>query len=367
LGWTNESEFCDLTNSVRFIQSPYFRPSHVRFRSLHRRLYFDGLATGKTEIGIGTSRRDHIKIAKKDVRELVPFFLDLPVRLPRKQNVKLSDSGKQIAKLYALASTDIGYQANNTLPNWWVTAGVPLVFFQCGEDEEIPIPYSDKPIDIPKEYGKNLIYSSVQYNGRYFPVWFFNTSGGLPDKATNLRLILSRLHTEHECLRIILSHLMGNKLRIEPKSRASQMLQDYFTATLNRIDQMEHEADEQIDAEIAGIARTAMGAIHPHQAERVYQSLELINMRRNIFHRVRRYTEKVESTKTPGHIRNMQESETETDEEEMHRLQLIQAHKRRLRVLELQKAQQGTSVEPKIITEIEDIEKEIQRLEDSDG
>ena len=112
-GWLCENEICEANRLIRLSCCPEIKDSHsgkqFTTRVAFRRLYFDGFAVGKFEIGIATKTREKVVLTKQTVKELVNKFLNLPARVREPggiyRNVQLGHSAESVANIYYHATT----------------------------------------------------------------------------------------------------------------------------------------------------------------------------------------------------------------------------------------------------------------------
>jgi len=308
-GWVGEGIHCQALRGLRFKSGQpgwmHVRDlgldtdSRIRLRVAFRRIYADGLALAKAELGFAVSEKLARNLSARDVKALIEQILATKLSIPgiasSDGEVSVGNAGKLLAQSYCSATTSRSYLARGACKSWWVTSGLPILFWESGPIERIHIPYRCRTV--PPEYlaGINLNYTEVRdENGIKLPIWFLSIGLAFSrieayHRARELRICLLRLHAECECLRIILQHLAKDRLKIEPRSKLSDVLQFYLNRATRKISGLAKTADEISETELAEIAREAINAINPTERSEILYALETIDIRKNIFHKVDKF------------------------------------------------------------------------------
>jgi hypothetical protein len=289
-GWVGENEICEAGNALRFSTGLKFTASSsdISFllRCAFKRLYFDGKAVGKYEVGICPKKRTSLKLTKEEFRGFIEYCLQLPILIRNLdggvESCSLIYASKYLVHLYSNATT--GRSFLNKLQDWWVLPGVPLLFLEFDEKDDIKIPYWSKPVIVSEEYEFKLFHCLVPYAGSNFRTWILinsNTSNSRwirqysqYNRARALRISLLRLHAEHECLRLTLRNILNKCLTIDPRSSQSNILQDYLNVATARIARLETASNKNFDTDVIEIARESFNAINPGQRDILLQTLE---------------------------------------------------------------------------------------------
>lgn len=302
-GWIGENEICEATRAIRLSACLTVKstdsPTAIPLRVAFRRFFFDGLAAGKFELGLATKSRKSLTLSKRDIRVLFERFLLLKVRIrqPNRAYIEcpLICAGKHLAHSYLAATTQIGHPEHPE--GWWVRAGSPLLFLECGNREQVRLPYFSRQVDLPDTYHFELHHCLVPLQGGTVRMWFldeydnknthFDSEGR--GAARRLRIYLQRLNAEHECLRLILRSVMEKTLSVVPRSDASNALQHYFNESTKRIGILEAKSSDQFDQEICEIARESMNLLNPGQPDALKLVLSSFDIRENILRKVEKY------------------------------------------------------------------------------
>jgi hypothetical protein len=244
-----------------------------------------------------------LKLTKEEFRGFIEYCLQLPILIRNLdegvESCSLIYASKYLVHLYSNATT--GRSFLNKLQDWWVLPGVPLLFLEFDEKDDIKTPYWSKPVIVSEEYEFKLFHCLVPYAGSNFRTWILinsNTSNSRwirqysqYNRARALRISLLRLHAEHECLRLTLRNILNKCLTIDPRSSQSNILQDYLNVATARIARLETASNKNFDTDVIEIARESFNAINPGQRDILLQTLENLDIRRNVFRKLERYTD----------------------------------------------------------------------------
>lgn len=302
-GWVGESEICEAGNALRFSTGLKYTASSsdisILLRCAFRRLYFDGKAVGKYEVGICPKKRASLKLTKEQFQEFMEYCLQLPVLIRNPNGIvegcSLIYASKSLVHLCTNATTSQSFLEQPQ--DWWVLSGVPLLFLEFSEKDDIKIPYWSKPVFVSEEYEFKIFHCLVPHAGFNFRTWILVNSGiQRPwirheyNRARALRISLLRLHAEHECLRLTLRNILNKRLVINPRSSQSDVLQDYLNTATARISKLEAASNKNFDTDVIEIARESFHTINPGQRDNLLQILENLDVRKNVFRKLERYT-----------------------------------------------------------------------------
>ncbi len=305
IGWGSENEnfVCEANRALTFQRSLSFvdRPAAYKLilRRAFERFFFDGTAVGKFEVGIATKTRTTVALPADHVKNVLQHFVKLPItiRNPLDKPItrELADAGDSLAKLYLIASSP--YQSKANVIDWHVQAGRPLLFMEYHDGENVALPNGARAVALPEAYGLRLHQYAMPYKNRKLHMWLLGLSAQCdPEKARALRLYLLRLHSEHECLRLMLRNVMTNNVAPVRDSSASNQLQQYFADATTRIKKWEAKSGEQFSGDIPALARETADALNPGEVEALIASVEKLDPRRNVKRTLKEYIEAVGST-----------------------------------------------------------------------
>jgi len=278
-GWIGEDRICKADRALSFPQNPSPIEGHAKTRIAFRRFYFDGWAVGKFEIGFHTSL-DHLPAQFKDLES---HFLRLPVRIGNSIGMpiscELAQAGKHIAHLYLMASTPTKRTVSDK-DKWQVRSGIPLLFLEMHNYENVKIPREAKAIKLSNwpfnlwPSNLKLFHYGIPYRGGKIYMWILKEGNSAKQKniARTLRLYLLRLNAEHECLRLILQSIAKKDIQITRGTARSDDLQRYLDKALKRITHFETRTGS-VNDEIAQIARQSINIIRPGQLDLLLENV----------------------------------------------------------------------------------------------
>lgn len=310
-GWIGENIVCEAKRAIRFPISPSIStvllgiPVYIKIA--YRRFYFDGLAAGKFEIGLGIHIASSTKVlSKQQSSSLLKHCLKLPVLIPRLTSTisksttyssnfiscEIGEAGKHLAKLYALES--ISRAQLPTTAEWWVRAAAPVICLIAeARDPKLCFPFSQEITTGSNEFLRQVFSEDIKvrshdtsYKKKKIRVW--EILRGADDKYRDLRTLkiyLLRLHTERACLRIILENIATKKLVVSPFSQCSNSLQHYLNKSIKNVSR----ASNLLEIDIAELVRSFEDIVSPGERDELLATLENLDARLNIRRKVERY------------------------------------------------------------------------------
>ncbi|HYY97489.1 MAG TPA: hypothetical protein VE642_02810 [Pyrinomonadaceae bacterium] len=302
-GWIGEGAICEANRALRFSRLNRFRDTEsgieIPISLSFRRFYFDGQAVGKFEVGLATP--DLPKLNRKQTGDLIKHFLELPVLIPALSpkavapelagppaQTVLAAAGSTLARFYAACS--ISHPPPVTLEPWWVKSGTPLLFLVYKEEEKVNLPYFGKQVPQDEFEDSSLSYYEVPFRGRDLRMWAVRLSPFARYRnIRELKICLLRLHAEHEAMRIILENIATNKIDVQAGADASQTLQRYLNEATRRISRLGSQADRLSAGDLSELARESEDLMNPGERDALLDTLNNLNVRRNIFAKVKEY------------------------------------------------------------------------------
>lgn len=302
-GWIGESEICDASKALRLQNSPSISTStdNWSLRVPFRRFYFDGLASGKFEIGFATTRRNQqLELSAEELRVAIDDILNLKVHIvsPGEGPVSttLIEAGRHLANSYRVATTKVGVKAK--APANSVRCGTPLLCLEAAPREIVVTPYFTRDIVLHHSHGLRLSHCLVPHSNRTIRMWMLdalyvthaNWLNSRHSVARRLRMCLQRLHCEHECLRITLRQIMTKILPVERGTVTSDSLQQFFNESTKKIGILEFKSAKDFADELFKIARESTNGMRPGEMDALEQVLERCDLRPNIRRKIEKYS-----------------------------------------------------------------------------
>jgi hypothetical protein len=324
-GWVSENLVCEADRALRFrnlLRYSYYENDereedilHLPFGVAYRRFYFDGLAVGKFELGMwfdGSRLWDEAR--SKHVEALFQYFLHIPVRIPNPRGKSIDcllyEAGKHLASLYLLSSSRTKNFGLQELSSWWVQSCEPILFLlQDDGFGHLDIPFAGRSISLNKYISGDLSHHYIPIDKYTFRLWNFQEKVGpwfvneedwdfsrpkyyetkAKTNARELRVFLLRLHAERECLKQILRNIARGRISVSRGTEASDNLQHYLNIATRRIARLRIQGEKLTESDVGELAREAENFVLPGEIESIITTLQNLNIRRNILHKVEEY------------------------------------------------------------------------------
>lgn len=292
-GWIGENEICEASRIPSFKKDISIRlqgsTKKTHLKCQFRRLYYDGWAVGKFEVGIRL--RNHLETHLKfiDAKELIDHILSLRVGLNGEDpgetgKHELIAIGREIARLYRIATTQHQFKKAES---WWVQAGNPILFLEYKTDH-IKFPFFINPVLSKDEY--ELSWCLVPHKGINYRAWLLKVNPQYQradgyDVPRALRISLLRLNAEHESLRLILKLIKNGQI-----DDLGDNFQNYLNRSTAKIMRLEAGASKNSNSLVVDTARQAINKITPGEQEKIEDKISQIRL--NIRRKQREYAEK---------------------------------------------------------------------------
>jgi len=296
-----ENYICEAHRALRFDSLPHFITSDkqtIPIEVAFRRLYSDGLAVGKFEIGLATVGRQR-KFNGGDAKAFLAHLLAIKVGLGSTDGQSIStlaDAATPLLNAFTKATTRFN-RALDGIQQGVVESGSPVLFLQRRAEEWFPLPFFTYSLE--KQYRTQSISIEcclIPYRGRNLRLWVLTFDENADrQRVRALRLSLLRLHAEHECIRLVCRNIVNQKIRIKYGSKPSEDLQLYLNSATRRIALGERKASESEagDPAIVELTRSIAEAIHPGERDSLLDSLKRAKVRKNIVNKVAKYAQSV--------------------------------------------------------------------------
>jgi hypothetical protein len=290
LEFWGEDMLCNMSKGLRFESLPHFpgrRDGKIPFEMAFRRLYFDGQAVGKFEIGIATIGRK-IDIRGGDAKAFLNHVLSMQAALPARgkgARHPLGHLGKPLVEAFAAATTRTKTASGGPVPHWAVEPGAPIAFIQLGRDESLALPFFTQKTPDVETWGIELSCCLVPYDGTTLRAWVCKLAEGADRTvARALRLSLLRLHAEQECIRLVCMNILSGKVPVASGTQEAELLQAYLNEATRRISRSERTTRRLSAGEetIVEISRSIADGIRPGEYDSLLQLLVRAAMRKNI-------------------------------------------------------------------------------------
>lgn len=298
-GWISESQFCNAENALTWTRSDLRRVSQPgRLRPAFRRLYSDGMAMVKLDVGLACAYSERSLAGD----EILSSLSSLPTIIRRVDGsfttVDLSQAGRYIAELYE-RSTSCIRTSHPYRPTRLVRPEMGAVFIEISGNDQTP--------DVPKNAvlfspfssrgASRLFFWRSKFGESEILVWLLRKArpeGWTEEMSVlerELRIYLLRLNAEHIVLRRVVKEFAARQSRHTTDEDTSDTLQRYLNDAIRRVERYEHHANSMGDLENRAqyTARRYFSEISAGDFDALEQKLSLVRMRGNIRKKISQY------------------------------------------------------------------------------
>lgn len=261
------------------------------------RRFFANNETCKLEIGFRNIQRSKFMQLPFTDMQLLNFLtelMEIKAQIPSKSRdnteYKLNDVCTKLSSLYLYSTTKYPLPSDKQVQPSWIQAGNPMILMEYDKSEIVKLPHMVKHIASLEQFGISLAHTII-YNSRNktkIRVWLIGKDKNSEKEAVrNLRLNLLRLNAEQECLKQVLRSIQYEKIIIKPHSEATDRLQNYINNAIRSIRQNERYGIP--NSEIIEVSNSYENIINGN--ERTFLLTQLESIRKNIYRKVKLYTE----------------------------------------------------------------------------
>lgn len=292
--WSDDFLFSSAASAFKFPDLGVRRLGELRPTGAFRRLFCDGAAVARVEVGLGMRAR--VPLDGDAVLRAVKDFLDLPTEVTSYSGKPLRNpfqlQGPSLAKLYFCASSRTKDLASPGALKY-TTACEPMMlvdYFDAtatGTPELAALPAKCRTVDPQAVGGVALSYTKFMNGGKSVGIWFVGHGAENKDAARRLRLCLFRLHAEQQVLAQVLRWMAQGAIGYEAGSSASESLESYLNTTTRVIFQDRRNGmDQGAIRDVLAAYEWVMGA---GERDLLFQLLG--RARRQVLQKVKRFTE----------------------------------------------------------------------------
>jgi hypothetical protein len=161
----------------------------------------------------------------------------IEVNHPKKVN--LIHARDFLAHHYLTATTNRQLQPQIELQPWWYCPGTPALIVEVEEPYWLPtmLPHTRHVLDVA-EAGASIFHTWLDFDDQPCSAWILAMGEGDPDAVRRLRVCLTRMHAERECLNLVLAHIgtgPGYKLKLRDNLDQLDAVQCYLENALPSI------------------------------------------------------------------------------------------------------------------------------------
>lgn len=236
--WAGEDLYGDVSSAVKF-QNDLRRfaiqvgGAQGQLSCTFRRFFSDGVVA-RLEIGLrfGIKPKDRCRdgLPTLDlIRQILEMNLSVSSSDMRRPTVKLAAVGSAFAKHFLRSSTAHDFPTDR-LKSWWVTPAAPALLIEC--ESSMLLPSNARRVLFRNHASPALFHSWIQMGNHRISSWFMISKNVDPVAVRNLRIHVSRLHSERESLRCVLTKIFAGAIAVEKRTPASDAIQHYINNTL---------------------------------------------------------------------------------------------------------------------------------------
>jgi hypothetical protein len=297
--WAGEEIYGDAKRALRFedrLGAKHFTvgASSHRLKCAFRRFHSQGIVA---RLEIGLSLNVDSTEADCELLPLIRDLLKLSVTVPdgatrpdKAASSYLGESGARLAKHFLAATTDRKRDPPAEKPApWWFSCGNLGLVVEFDGIAKLP-PHTRHVMQVP-DADASLFHTWIDFAKQRCSVWFIRDCHGDREAARRLRIHLTRLHCERECLKNILLYAKGGgKQALEKGGPSSDQIQIYLRDAVNLLQRPQFMGFQQ--SKMLDAAREALGTAFEGETA----SLEA--MRRQICSLVDGYVRRAQNTAT---------------------------------------------------------------------
>lgn len=261
--WDGEDSYCRSKLALRFpnhLSERLFSPDSVKATVVDTfRRFYSIRSVSRFEVGLQVRSQSKVdKISASEWIKLLRDVLYIPMykrNIPRsnslgeeqkaqnkqqQRHVELIHARKFLAQHYLAATTNRQVNPPVNPQAWWFSPGKPALIIEVDENCSLPyvFPYTKHVLDVP-EAAASIFHTWLDFdNQQSCSTWFIATGKGDPDAVRRLRINLTRLHTERECLNIALANigtLNGYRIVLKEKFNQLDSIRQYIKKSLASI------------------------------------------------------------------------------------------------------------------------------------
>ena len=284
-GWIAEDFYCDGRRALTFDTGALTALGSPRVA--FRRLYFDGSAVGKFEIGFSIDRA----LSGDEFQKVLRGLMDMSVKVHSSRatavSTRLADAGELLSSLYARSSTRNG----QTPEAHDVIAGEMVVFTSTPAAQLAGgLPRYAKGIDLAESSNLQLRHWWWEYKGVTSQFWVcLHDDVRESESARNLRVYVLRLNAESQSLRRVLKAVSDNRIQPARGTPASERLQEYLNNATNNLLSLSDKTRKFAAGNsrlLAAVAAATEEAFSANEREAFLAKLRAVDIRPNIFNKV---------------------------------------------------------------------------------
>jgi len=248
-GWLSENRVCDAYKICTLKEKTANLNADgaaVKVTQILNRFYCDGNGLCKFEVGL-LARSKQKTFDKQASAELLHQLLDIEVGFRTSEGIKhitLGRAGRFISEHYLNSSTSVSYLKNNKPTKQWVKNLKPVLLVDCKLSEDLDLQGLRGRVATCKANDLNIAITSHEYEHASLScnIWKVKSlKGAKNDSKRTIRLYLTRLHAEHQCLKHALGLLSSRKILVDEAIDPICNYTKYIEKVLQRLDKNDYK------------------------------------------------------------------------------------------------------------------------------
>ncbi len=303
----DENFYCDAKNAIRFTELPKIKitkngiSNRISIKLIYKKLFYDGKCSGKYEIGFSVDMDDNDIVTMDDIkrfyRDLIEIEVNVPITDNGVQTTKVKNISKLLTKQLFYATTPYKVLKNNVSFKY-IYSGKPFLFIEM---------LSHEKLDLNAHNSIGLLNNNFKLHhsklGSKCKLWcLLHNKQNVYRLANDIRISVLYMNSYRESLHMILKKIAEDKLLPEPRSRQSNELQAFIKRCFENY--FKDVTEDKIDtSNIIDLSLKLIDDFSQVERKTIKNNLKYaIDVRRNYFHHINKYLEKIEEMKKTTNI-----------------------------------------------------------------
>lgn len=306
--WPDEMKYCRARRGLRFdhLETRHAGLPSGRFhpRCAFRRLFSDGHAVARAEVGIAHDRKWVYPLKDLEIEEVLTIAREIAEIPTMVRNLNgetkprpILAQGKHLARLFAHGSMNRS-ATQLSLGLRLVEAGDPMILVELAPDEanldvDGPVPEGLIAVGRNCVNGAKALFCRLNTEAGIVSTWILERGTATPSQLRSLRLCLTRLHAEREVLDLTLKQIHRRRLLNPPSEEAVNLLDSYFNERIKIVNRGTWGGMKQ--SEIVAAFDATQAVVRPASQAQLISRYE--GCRRQVWEKIATYQEQRRATR----------------------------------------------------------------------
>lgn len=280
-GWLGEATICDARTGIKFDGSlpryVFLGPYAAKVRVAYRRLFADGLAVGKLELGFNVSLVGTTN-PPANLPDLISGLMGFKIRVGTAKASPMSDLGSALSSRFQDLTTV--HRRGDRLREPLVRPGRPSVIIDH-TGRQLGSGRHNKKLNLGHLPMLDVSFWVEQLKSTKADCWIIEHyfKDEYWSKARLLRLHLSRLHAETEAISVVLDAMSSKEISPAPLSAESDNLQMFLAQALKRRARLNNKIDNIFEIDDAESALRIRDEFNPGKYDGLLSRIDVLNPR----------------------------------------------------------------------------------------